>query len=184
MAFLCINWITWPQHALTAGMVYCLFQLTAVNLRYRKAAIFLAVQLVCVLVNAAISYYCTYLLLHTNTNINEGSALQITAQIMLALAMAANWIATYQLYNAHGDIAAGNAPTLARQWRQLFFWTLGVAVCRFVASWLLAQLLLGGILVTNAYNLMYTLLISIPPVVLCAAPLLYLCRTIRVLEKE
>lgn len=182
LPFIQSGWFDWFRRIFTAGMIYCMFKLAATQSRYGKAAIFRAVQLVCSLLTAALTAW-----MFQQFRLNGGLA-QTTTQyntvsmVIGTVSMVASWIATYQFYNAHGDLVAEQDTALARKWRRLFFWALGISVCRSAVSMLLTYLRVEQVLDIGTYGLLSTVLISVPPVILGLFSVVYLYRTIQTLS--
>lgn len=93
------------------------------------------------------------------------------------------WIGTYQFYHANADLVAEKSPTLEKKWHNFFWLTLGIGLATSTASYLLAFAMdalnagYRGAVVSNVVINLSTKIISL----ICV---IYLYRTIGVLEKE
>lgn len=169
--------IDWPKRVLTACMIYCLFQMSNVLPRYRKAAIFRAVQLVCILLGALISFIWIHWagLVHSTT---MGFLRQSASFVVLIV----SYIATYQIYNSHGDLVADFDPALAQKWRQLFPITIVASILTSLGSLIVAMLQVtqnvgGAVMISSVQTI-----IMIPHVVIELVSLIYLRRTLKIFE--
>ena len=97
---------TWISRGIMLTMTVCMFQLTPVNERYKKAGILRAVMLGCALFTAFIS---------------GSTILTLTASIV-------SIIAVYKEYSAHSELVADKDAKLSGRWHSLFTWSILAAV--------------------------------------------------------
>lgn len=154
------GWLTWTQRVFIIAAIISLFQLAPANPHYRKAAIFRAVYLGGILVNALI----------------------FSGTILLLGASICSLISVYQEYNAHSQLIAQQDPKLSRNWHSLFTWSIAASLLISLGSMILAVLaVLSEIQITTVVSVI-TLILSIPGLVVDIFYLAYLNRTIRVIE--
>jgi len=97
--------ISWLNIILQIFLITVLFRLSSVNIRYRKAAIFLCFAL------------C-----------GEMISMVSTANALGSLFSICSLIALYQEYAAHSELCTEQAPALAGKWISLFHWKLGIGL--------------------------------------------------------
>ena len=97
----------WISRGITVVMIVALFNLAAVNERYRKAAFFSAV-----VVGGGIAVVVLALKVNLFTMVISICAL----------------IANYQELNAHSELVAPKDAKLSRRWHSLFYWELAVGL--------------------------------------------------------
>ncbi len=113
----------WASRGIMAAWIVCMLCLSDVNDRYKKAAVFRAVMLICALAG-------DYLM--------AGSLLTLAASVFSVLAV-------YQEYSAHAEVMEPLAPSLSRKWRSLFAWGLGIGVAAGLVSTVAVLLLAMGV---------------------------------------
>ena len=173
-------WLDWPRRILMAGSVYCMFKLTASGRRYLQAAIFRAVQLVC---GVTVGIMSAVLIRHwVSAGIAQTSTLySIFSGGLSTAAMLASWIATYQLYNAHGDLVEEKDPALAKKWRNLFYICLVVSVLVSLLSAVMTALQLVTQLPAPVSSAIFTALLLTSDILALVAAV-YLYRTVQTIE--
>lgn len=120
------SWIGWVNKLITVVIAYAIYKLSPVNIRYRKAAIFMVVSLVLsIIVNAEIL-----------------GALSFVASIC-------SLIAVYQEYCGHAEMMTGIDEKLSRNWHTLFNWNIigGILIGAFGS---ITAILAGVALVLDA----------------------------------
>ncbi len=151
----------WVDEAVSLAIVFCLYSLGPENERYRKAAI---------LVGAAVAL----------TVLNKF----LPALIFSTAASVLLILAAYQEYHAHSKLILGRDSNLAWKWQSLFKWEiavdalvilLGIAVTVFTVAGSLGGALVTGIL---------TLVAGVASLVLGILYLVYLWRTVRLMEER
>lgn len=165
------GWIDWINILLMIGTVFCLILLTPSNTRYCKAGMFRAVQLLCLLFNMVASAWAFYLVRNSGT-VPETSVLSWIASLA---ALAMNWISNYYLFTAHADLVAPEDLVLSQKWRQLFLILVVAALLTGLLSYILATA------APKAPFFLYTL-IMLPEKILALIALLYLRRTIKIVQ--
>lgn len=129
------SWFGWVNTAISVGILFAMYKLSPVNARYRKAAIFLGISVVC--------------------------AILVKGEILAILTFVASicsLVAIYQEYNGHSEMVAGIDEKLSSNWHSLFNWNFwgGIVVAIFgsvvvviagVALILDASLLAGVVLI-------------------------------------
>lgn len=176
------NWIAWPNRALTAATLYCMFCMGVFYSRYTTAAIFRTIQFIISLLSViATTVLARYVAKTGNAEVlriwNTGS------QLIGAGVMVVGWIGTYQLYHAHANLVAEKSPSLEKKWRNFFWLSLGIGLVTSGASYLLAygfdSLMTGytGVVLSTVIN-------NLPAKIVSLICVIYLYRTIGVLEKE
>ena len=103
----------WLSKAISLAVIWSLFQLKAVNPRYRTAAICDTVVWISGLLTAPIN----------------ASNLGLSG-ILLLVGSTCSWVAAYQEYHGHSEIAAQWDAKLTKKWSNLFVWEIvsGLAV--------------------------------------------------------
>lgn len=157
----------WASKALSLVTIWSLFQLKAVNSRYRIASITNAGVFICGLLTTPIN----------------SSALSLSSILMLAGATAA-WVAAYQEYHAHGELIAQADEPLAKRWNSLFILEilmgLGVSLFSTVATVVLVSAEMDSKTVTTIIlavtNIVYLLM--------DALYLLYMYRMLKLIESN
>lgn len=114
---------TWASRIVTACLVICLFQLAPANTRYRKAAIFRAATLGCILINLILSA----VVLKTEMKAAAAAVVSTVGQLVTLAASVCSFVSSYQEYSAHGELAAADMK-LPSRWHTLFNWQIIVAV--------------------------------------------------------
>ena len=148
----------WIGFAISAAALYLMFRLAGSNGRYLRAVLFAGAALI----------------------------LNILGIQQLALATSiCGIVGQYQEYLAHSELIAGQDPKLAAKWGSLFWLQFGVE--------LITVLLLGlvvGVLVAAAnmevavVTSLITMIVAVLSVILKVLYLVYLKRTIALLENE
>ena len=148
----------WVGLAISAAAIYLLFRLADANPRYRNAAIFSAVSLVCA---------------------------QIGGTILILACSVCGTVAQYQEYHAHGEMIEERNPKLAGKWHSLFWAQFVVGLLLSVLVSLTAAILavIAG-LETMALTAITTVVVSIISVILKVLYLVYLDRTVKTLQSE
>lgn len=177
------NWVNWLQYIATAGMIYCMLRLGVFHPRYKKAGVLQAVYLILTLVNIAQSAYFIYQSV-TTPGVFDLTFSNTLSYIIGTVAIFSNWVAIYQLYNAHGDMVADQAPDLARKWRNMFWLSIGVGLLTTFASLINALLAIYMDINISEVVPVVSTLIPMPNKILWIIGFVYMYRTIRILEKE
>lgn len=175
------NWIAWPNRALTAATLYCMFCMGVFYSRYTTAAIFRTIQFIISL----LSVIATTVLARYVAKTGSAEVLRIwnTGSLLIgAGAMVVGWIGTYQLYHAHADLVAEKSPSLEKKWSNFFWVSLLIGVAASVATSLLA--LTYDWLPGNSAAVISTIVNNLSTKLVSLICVIYLYRTIGVLEKE
>ena len=149
---------TWGSRGIMAATIYCMFNLSSENNRYKKAAIFRTAFLGCALITSLI--FGSYLL-------------SIAASIC-------SIVAVYQEYAAHSEVLVEKDMTLSRKWRKLFYLEFIAAVMLSLGSSVAAVILMSSELQVNVSNIsnIVILILKIPQFVIHVVRLLYLNKMI------
>ena len=152
---------TWLSEGMLLAVAFVLLKLTAVNVRYRKAAILRIVTLA-----------GTVLALVT-------SKLAMVSSLVSLVASICGIISTYQEYHAHAEVIEPLDQKLARKWRNLFIWSIVVGLLAGFAAavGVVFSVIAGG----NVAVELVTALVGIPSVILLIAYLVYLKRMLKLL---
>lgn len=175
------NWIAWPNRALTAATLYCMFCMGVFYSRYTTAAIFRTIQFIISL----LSVIATTVLARYAAKTGNAEVLRIwnTGSLLIgAGAMVVGWIGTYQLYHAHADLVAEKSPSLEKKWSNFFWVSLLIGIAASVATSLLA--LTYDWLPGNSAAVISTIVNNLSTKLVSLICVIYLYRTIGVLEKE
>ena len=158
LGFLLGDLSRWLGLAISAAAVYLLFRLVDANERYQKAAIFSIVALVAGL--------------FTNVLLTlVGSVCSIVAQ--------------YQEYHAHSELIVERDPRLAGKWRTLFWLQFAVGlVLGLLLSFVSVILVMVSGLETAAATAVLALVLAVVTLILQVLYLVYLNRTVKLLENE
>lgn len=148
----------WIGYALSGASIYLLYQLMGTNARYQKSVIFYGVALVVSILGIKILSLV-------------GSICTIVAQ--------------YQEYRAHGELVAARDSALAGKWNSLFWIQLVVEMIGgVVVSMIVAIVAASGEVDSAPVIAFATVAIAFISPVLKVLYLIYLSRTIKVLETE
>ena len=93
----------WLSKGLSLATIWSLFQMNAVHPRYRTAAILSTVVFVCGLLTLPVN--------------RSGIGL---STVLLLVGSTCSWVAAYQEYHSHSEVAACWDPQLGRKWNNLF----------------------------------------------------------------
>lgn len=158
LGFLLGDLSVWLGIAISGAAVYLLFRLVEANERYQKAAIFAIVALVAALFN--------------NTLLSlVGSVCSIVAE--------------YQEYHAHSELIGERDPKLAGKWRTLFWLQFIVGlVLGLLLSFVSVILVMISGLETAAATAVLAMVLAVVTLILQVLYLVYLNRTIKLLENE
>ena len=141
-----------------AAALFLMFRLTPANGRYHKAILFTGVSLIISALNLKIVALA-------------GSLCAILGQ--------------YQEYIAHGELLADRDPRLAGKWGSLFWFQFAVEVVSAAAITFVAMAMRsGGNAADTPISSMITVASAFVTVILKVVYLLYLKRSIKVLETE
>lgn len=149
---------TWVSRGIMAATIYCMFNLSCVNNRYKKAATFRAATLGCALITSFL--FGSYLL-------------SIAASIF-------SIVAVYQEYAAHSEVVDEKDMTLSRKWHNLFYWEFIAAILLSLGSSVAAVILMSYELQVDASRVssIVILLLNIPQFFIQLMRLLYLNKMI------
>lgn len=175
------NWIAWPNRALTAATLYCMFCMGVFYSRYTTAAILRTIQFIISLLSVIV----TTVLARYAAKTGNAEVLRIWntgSQLIGSGAMVVGWIGTYQLYHAHADLVAEKSPSLEKKWSNLFWVSLLIGIAASVATSLLA--LTYDWLPGNSAAVISTIVNNLSTKLVSLICVIYLYRTIGVLEKE
>lgn len=172
------TWNIWAQRLLEAGSIYCLFRLVQAGLRYRKAAILHALKLGLTLVSAGLSAFWFWQMRYISA-IPDTTVYNAVSQVLTTVIMVVSWVATWQLYHAHGELV----PQMAKKWHILFFLTLLAGLILSLGSGILASLRMDGQMSQELYGKWF-LLLQIPGKLVQLLSMAFLLDTIRILEKK
>lgn len=130
------NMITWARYVVFLFSAYCLLQLRSVSIRYRKAAVFKGLMVLCSLLNA-----------------------MMAASLTLAVS-AISILATYLEYVAHAKAIQKTDAALSRKWYRLFNIGLLVSAGSVLVSMVAAALLSASGVGTGLFRLISYLVIA------------------------
>ncbi len=176
--------LQWLQRICNAGSIVCLFMVAFAGRRYLTAAIFGSAQFALALCQDGIALWSRMMLLQGVLSVEEmlkhnnfGAALNLIAGI-------AGTIYIYQLYRAHAELVKELDASLSRKWKRLFGWELLAGILISVASMIFATIYVGmggnmPLLSSAFYTLIY-----IPSHIVTLISILYLKRTIRLLQSS
>ena len=128
--------ITWARYVVFLFSASCLLQLRLVSVRYRKAAIFKGLAVLCSLLNA-----------------------MMAATLTLAVS-AISILATYLEYVAHAKAIQKTDAALSRKWYRLFNISLLVPACSILVSMVAAVVLTDPSAGTGLFTLVSYLVIA------------------------
>lgn len=157
----------WLSKALSAVVIWSLFQLKAVNPRYRKAAVAKAMVLLCGLLTTPV-----------NT-----SALGLSSILLLVGATAA-WVAAYQEYHAHGELIAEANEKLAKQWNSLFGLEILVGLGISLFSTVATLVLVSAEMDSGTVTTIILVITNIVYLLLDVLYLLYMYRSLKLIENN
>ena len=156
----------WITKILAVVTFWCFFQLKDTNPRYRKAAIFSALVFICGLIMPA-----------TRT-----ASFGITSALVLA-GSTFGWIVSYQVYHAHGEIAAQWDAKLGKKWSNLFTWEILVSLAVSAVSVFGTTLLIAMDNLSGSLTTVILVLSTILNLFLEGLYLLYMVQTLKLLEE-
>ena len=156
------GWTTWLSYFFNAGMLYALFMMAPSCIRYRKSAVYRAINLISLI----------FVLILKNLGL-LGSVITLAGSVC-------GIIASYQEYHGHGEVVKEADQKLEGQWRSLFIWQMIVGVVLGVgtAAGVIISAVSGGAISTDVG----VAVISLPSIVLQVVYLVYLNRTLKVLQ--
>lgn len=174
----------WLKRLCNASSLVCLFMLAAAGKRYMRAAILGSVQFILSLSQAVMQFLIQLLLLQGMIGTEDITKYSDIPAALNLVAMVAGIIYTYQLYHAHGDLIRDLDATLSRKWGCLFVWYLAAGILTTVASMIFATVYKNwGLNSTTVISMFYTL-IAVPGQVIILISIIYLNRTIQVIENQ
>ena len=144
---------------LSVCLIVALFQLSAVNERYRKAFIFTVVQV-----------------------IGTVGSLLMTNMIFTLASSVGGLVAMYQQYQGHSEITAPADPVLSRKWHSLFIWQLVVGVVITIISVAAVLIVVTASGDTAALTMFVVALATIVSLALQVIYLRYLKKTLALFE--
>lgn len=136
-------------------VMVALFQLSAVNERYRKAFIFTVVQVIGTV----------------------GSLLMANLLFSLAISVG-GLVAMYQQYQGHSEVTESEDPDLSRKWHSLFIWQLVVGVILGLLSVVAAVIGVAAGAEVTALVAVVVAIATTPSLILQVIYLLYLKKTL------
>ena len=146
----------WVGYILTGATVFLMFRLIVSNARYKKAMLFYGAALI--------------------INLTGFQALALAASICTI-------VGHFQEYYANGELVAQQSPALAGKWNNLFWFQFAVEVIgALLVSLAFGTYLAGGQLGSATILSMAIVAIAFISVILKVLYLVYLNRTIKVLE--
>lgn len=149
---------TWIGYAISAACVYLFFRLIVSNARYKTAMIF------------------------------SGAALIINLLGIQALSLAGSicaLVGQYQEYHAHGELIQERDPRLAKKWGSLFWFQFAMSVIVVLLTGVLVGVLVAaGGLDAAVVTALATIVAAVLTLVLKVLYLVYLNRTVKLLETE
>lgn len=175
---------TWLKRICQAGVIMCLFAVAFAGKRYLAAAIFGSVQLVLTVAQSVIIFFFQLLMMQGILSMDNFESWSNFCAVLNLIAMVASWIYTYQLYHAHGDLIKEQDATLCRKWYHLFFWSLAAGILISVASMIFSTIYTDmGLNNQTILSLFYSL-INIPSQVIMLMGIIYLHRTIQIIQNQ
>lgn len=155
-------WITWLKRVLIVGTVFCLYRLSPLNDHYRKATIFRFIYIAGVLI----------------------TSLAFRASVIVLAVSVFSILGAYQEYHGHSRLIAEEDPALSGKWERFFGWALLVELLMSFGSSALSVVsaLMGFDLSGVISAVMIT--ISLPRLIIDVFYLIYLNRTVRLLQTE
>lgn len=154
--------MTWLSYFLNAGMLYALFMMAPACIRYRKSAVYRAINLSCLILVLIIKNLGLF-----------GSIITLAGSVC-------GIIASYQEYHGHGEIVKEADQKLQSKWNSLFIWQMIVGVLLGVGTTVgvVISMVSGGAISVDVV----VAVISLPSIVLQVVYLVYLNRTLKVLQ--
>lgn len=178
------NLFTWLKRICQAGSILCLFAVAFAGKRYLAAAIFGSVQLVLTVAQSVIFIFVQLLMRQGIYGIKDFETWNEICTVLNLVAMVASWIYTYQLYHAHGDLIKEQDASLCRKWYHLFFWALAAGIFTTVASMIFSTVYMKMGLNTQSIVTLFYSLIKIPVRIIMLFGILYLNRTIQIIQNR
>ena len=154
--------MTWLSYFLNAGMLYALFMMSPACIRYRKSAVYRAINLSCLILVLIIKNLGLF-----------GSIITLAGSVC-------GIIASYQEYHGHGEIVKEADQKLQSKWNSLFIWQMIVGVLLGVGTTVgvVISMVSGGAISVDVV----VAVISLPSIVLQVVYLVYLNQTLKVLQ--
>lgn len=155
-------WITWLKRILNLVTVFCLYRLSPMNKHYRKATIFQGICIAGVLL----------------------TSLPLRASAIVLAVSICSIFGAYQEYHGHAQLIAEQDAVLSKKWSRFFGWALLVEVLMSVASSILS--VTAAFMGFDISGILDTLIItiSLPRLIINAVYLIYLNKTIYLLQNE
>ena len=158
------NITAWILKALNVITLWSLFQVKAVNPRYRTAAIAYLGALICGLLTTTV-----------NTNVLGFSS------ILMLIGSGCSWVTTYQEYHGHGELVKEMDAKLGKRWNNLFVWEIVVGLAISFVSILATTMMVAAGTLTDTITAIVLALATITNLALEALYLLYMKRTLTLL---
>lgn len=153
---------TWISRGIMVAMIFCMFQLSPANERYRKAGILRAVMLACTLITAFI---------------HQSGLLTLAASI-------ASIFAVFQEYSGHSELIADKDAKLAAKWHSLFNWSIVVGVLVGLGSVITVMIVALTEVDTGSVTSLIVILLNIPQMVLNVVYVMYINKMIIISEND
>lgn len=155
----------WVSRVLSVITIWSISQLKHVSPRYRKAAIFQTVLLVCLLITASASAAGTGV-----------------ASIAVLVGSGCSLVATYQEYHAHAEVVAEQNRKLAEKWNALFGWEILVGALSSLISGAAALLLASAQMDTVRITTIILILTNVCSLLLQGLYLHYMNQTLKLID--
>jgi hypothetical protein len=175
---------TWLIRICQIGTIVCLFGVTFAGKRYLAAAILGSIQLILTVAQSVIIFFFNLLLLWGIVSMEDFEAWSSFCAVLSLIAMVAGWIYTYQYYHANGDLIKKSNPSLCRKWYHLFFWNLLIGIGITISSMIFSTIYRNMGLNNQTLLTLFYSLIKIPNQIIMLMGVLYLHRTIQIIERK
>ena len=156
------SWVTWIGYGMNALLVYVLLRVSPACGRYRKSAVLKVI------------YLGTVILVMLMPSLGLiGSLLTLAGSVC-------GIIASYQEYHGHAEVVTALDEKLAGKWSGLFIWQLvvGILVGLATSAGVIVSMLSGGSISVE----LVAVIVSLPALVLQVVYLVYMKRTVRLLQ--
>ena len=164
------------------GSIICVFLLMFAGKRYRKAAIFGSVQLVCTIGLSMIPWILAFVISQDLLSTDNVNQFYTVAGVINLICGLVGIVYVYQLYHAHAEQVQELDGKLSKKWKRLFWWSILASVFSSFFSYIFAAFYVGmGGNMPPIYNL-FSFMTYLPGKIIAVVGILYLNRTVKTLK--
>ena len=155
------SWFDWMNTIIVIATVYCLYKMSPVHERYRKAAMFSGIAIILTLI----------------TTISTIGFFSLVGNIL-------SLIALYQEFRAHSEVLLTIDHRLSKKWRTLFNWYIfGSIIVAILGTPVIVLAAVAFVLDENIISVLVAILVGGFEIIIRIFYLVYLKRTHDICEK-